>query len=72
MLPVGPNASSQIRSHYISSSSAHAASKMEELTNKIAETDQRLASQTKVLAGVGTEASNAQKEEMELRAEAMF
>ena len=61
MLRVGPNASS-----------AHAASKLEELDNKIAETDQRLAIQTRVLAGVGTEASNAQKEEMELRAEAIF
>ena len=53
-------------------SSAHAAMKMEELDNKIAETDQRLAAQTRSLADVSAEASTAQKEEMVLRAEALL
>ncbi|CAK0781460.1 hypothetical protein CVIRNUC_005379 [Coccomyxa viridis] len=45
------------------------AMKMEELDNKIAETDQRLAIHTRSLADVSTEASTAQKEEMVLKAE---
>ena len=53
-------------------SSAHAAKKMEELDNKIAEADQRLAIQTSSLADVSIEASTAQKEEMVLKAEAIF
>ena len=52
-------------------SSAHAAMKMEELDSKIAETDQRLATQTRSLADMSTEASTAQKEEMVLKAEAI-
>ena len=60
MMPDGPDASS-----------AHAAMKMEELDNKIAETDQRLAIQTRSLADVSIEASTAHKEEMVLKAEAI-
>ena len=60
MMPDGPDPSS-----------AHAAMKMEELDNNIAETDQRLAIHTRSLADVSTEASTAQKEEMVLKAEAI-
>ena len=60
MMPDGPDASP-----------AHTAMKMEELDSNIAETDQRLAAQTRSLADVSTEASAAQKEEMVLNAEAI-